>query len=336
MLDLGVTLRDVYHARQRIGDIAVRTPLIDSPELTERLGASVYLKLENVQRTGAFKIRGATNKLKSLPQDARERGVITVSSGNHGRAVAYVARALGVKAMVCMSTRVPPNKVQGIRRLGAEVVLRGDSYDEAERYALRLQQERGLTMIPPFDDPYIIAGQGTIGLELLEDLPEVDTVAVPLSGGGLLSGIALTLKSADPSIHTIGVSMARAPVMYHSLRAGQPIEMAEEQTLADALAGGIGLENRYTFRMIQAYVDETLVVTEDEIAGAMAFGLAQHHIVVEGGGAVALAALLYGKVKDLGRHVVVVISGGNVEIPLLLEIAQHHLGIESLSGEEGR
>ncbi len=335
MHDPYVTMRDIYKARQRIADIALRTPLVDAPELTERVGTSVYLKLENVQRTGAFKIRGAANTLQSLPREDRERGVITVSSGNHGRAVAYVARELGVRAVVCMSTRVPTNKVDGIQRLGAEVVLYGKSYDEAERRALRLQQEQGLTMIPPFDDPQIIAGQGTIGLELLEDMPELDTVVVPLSGGGLLSGIAVALKSADASIHTVGVSMKRAPVMYHSLRAGRPIEMKEEPTLADALAGGIGLHNDHTFRMIQAYVDETLLVTEEEIAEAMTFALEHHHLVVEGGGAVALAALLYGKVTEIGRNVVVVISGGNVEIPRLLEIAQRRVDIESTS-EGGR
>ncbi|MGD2176560.1 MAG: hydroxyectoine utilization dehydratase EutB [Anaerolineae bacterium] len=336
MHDLGVTMRDIYAARQRTRGIAMRTPLIDSPELTERLGVTVYLKLENVQRTGAFKIRGAANKLHSLTEGERGRGVISVSSGNHGRAVAYVARELGVRAVVCMSTRVPPNKVVGIRGLGAEVVLRGDSYDEAERHALRLSEERGLAMISPFDDPHVIAGQGTIGLELLEDLPELDTVVVPLSGGGLLSGIALALKSADASIRTVGVSMDRAPVMFHSLRAGHPIEMEEEQTIADALVGGIGLHNQYTFRMIQEYVDETLLVTEEEIADAMAFALDRHHLVVEGGGAVALAAILQGKVMGLGESVVVVLSGGNVEIPLLLKIAQDHIDADFMGEGERR
>jgi threonine dehydratase len=329
--DLDVTMRDIYAARQRIRGIAIRTPLIDSPELTERVGVAVYLKLENVQRTGAFKIRGAANKLRSLTAGERERGVITISSGNHGRAVAHVARELGVRALVCMSTRVPPSKVAGIRHLGGEVVLHGESYDEAERHALWLQEERGLTMIPPFDDPHIIAGQGTIGLELLEDLPAVDTVVVPLSGGGLLSGIALVLKSTDGSIRTVGVSMDRAPVMFHSLRAGHPIQMEEEDTLADALAGGIGLDNRYTFRMIQEYVDETLLVTEEEIADAMVFALERQRLVVEGGGAVALAALLQGKVRGVGENVVVVLSGGNVEIPLLLEIAHRRIYTESAS-----
>jgi threonine dehydratase len=329
MSDQRVTLRDIYKARRRIAEIAVRTPLIESPQLTDHLGTPVYLKLENIQRTGAFKIRGAANKLQALSNEEGQRGVITVSSGNHGRAVAYVARKLGVEAVVCMSTRVPANKVDGIRRLGAEVVLHGESYDEAEEYAEQLKEARGLTMIAPFDDPHVIAGQGTIGLELLEDLPDLDTVVVPLSGGGLLSGIALALKSADDSIRTLGVSMGRAPVMFHSLRVGRPIEMEEEETLADALAGGIGLDNRYTFAMVQEYVDETLLVTEEEIAAAMAFALEEHQLVVEGGGAVALAAVLHGRVEGATGNTVVVISGGNVETSLLLEIAQGSIAPES-------
>ena len=322
MTDDKVTLRDVYEARRAIQGIAVRTPLIPSIELNERTGGHCYLKLENVQRSGAFKIRGAANKLRALGREERTRGVITVSSGNHGRAVALVARELGVRAVVCMSTRVPSNKVESIRQLGAEVVLHGGSYDEAERRAIDLQEDEGLTMIPPFDDPLIVAGQGTIGLELLEDLPELDTVLVPLSGGGLISGIALVLKAADPSIRTVGVSMERAPVMVQSLRAGEPIEMEEEPTLADALAGGIGLSNRYTFRMVQSYVDETLLVTEDEIGAAMAFALEHQHLVVEGGGAVALAALLSERIAVTGREVAVVISGGNVDVSTLLAVMQ--------------
>lgn len=324
-----MTLRDVYRARRRIAGIALRTPLIESPQLAEDLGAPVYLKLENVQRTGAFKIRGAANKLQTLSALERQRGVVTVSSGNHGRAVAYVARELGVDAVVCMSTRVPANKVDAIRRLGAEVVLHGESYDEAEEYAEQLKEARGLTMIPPFDDPHVIAGQGTIGLELLEDLPDLDTVIVPLSGGGLLSGIALGLKSADDAIRTLGVSMERAPVMFHSLRVGRPIEMEEEETLADALAGGIGLDNRYTFHMVQEYVDESLLVTEEEIAAAMAFALEEHHLVVEGGGAVALAAVMQRRVGGATGNTVVVISGGNVETSRLLKIAQGSITPES-------
>jgi threonine dehydratase len=261
-----------------------------------------------------------------LSDEEMGRGVITVSSGNHGRAVAYVAKRLGIHAVVCMSVQVPANKVGAIARLGAEVVVHGDCYDDSERHAMRLQEERGLTMIEPFDDPCIIAGQGTIGLEILEDLPSVGTVIVPLSGGGLISGVALAVKSAARAIRVVGVSMERAPVMVHSLKAGRPIEMAEEETLADALVGGIGLNNRYTFRMVQEYVDDTVLVLEEEIGAAMTFALEEHHLVVEGGGAVGIAALLSGKVEGLGGHVTVVVSGGNASLPLLLKVVGEHSG----------
>ena len=321
-----VTLRDVYLARQRVATLARKTPLLLSPLLSERAGGEVYLKLENLQETGSFKLRGATNRVLGLTDEEKARGVITVSSGNHGRAVSYVAGRLGINAVVCLSERVPGNKVQAIRQLGAEAVVRGEGYDAAVEHAVRLQQERGLTMIEPFDDPHIAAGQGTIGLELLEDLPQIDAVLIPLSGGGLVAGIALALKAASPAIRVIGVSMDRAPVMYHSLKQGRPIEMPEEPTLADALAGGIGLNNRYTFRLCQRYVDEALLVSEEEIAGAMAFMLLEHRLVVEGGGAVGIAAALYGKVKNAGRRVAVVVSGGNVDVPVLLKIAREHVG----------
>jgi threonine dehydratase len=318
----GVTLRDVYLARRRIAPIVRRTALIESPALTEDAGAFVHLKLENLQETGSFKIRGAANKMLCLTPEEKQRGVITVSTGNHGRAVAHVARKLGLKATICLSSAVPSNKVQALQRLGAKIVTHGQSYDEALAHAFRLQEEKGQTWIDPFDDLEVIAGQGTIGLELLEDRPEIDTAIVPLSGGGLISGIALALKSASPGIRVIGVSMERAPVMYHSLRAEKPIEMDEQETLADALAGGLGLDNQHTFRLVQKYVDETLLVSEDEIAAGMAFALQEHHLVVEGGGAVGIAALLHGRVKEMGDQVAVVLSGGNVDVARLVQIAQ--------------
>ena len=322
MPDLRVTLHDVYRARQRITTVVTRTPVIRSSLLTERVGASVYLKAESLQKTGSFKIRGATNKMLGLTTEEKARGVVTVSSGNHGRAVAYIAQQLGINAVICMSMRVPRNKLDAIKRLGAEVVVTGDSYEQAEIHALQLQEERRLTLIDPFDDPLVIAGQGTIGLELLEDMPEIDTAIVPLSGGGLISGIALALKSASPSIRVIGVTMDRAPVMYHSLRAGAPIDMTEEDTIADALVGNIGVNNKYTFRMVQEYVDDTVLVSDEEIATAMAFALEEHHLVVEGGGAVGIAALLHRRVNGLGRNVVVVLSGSSVDLSLLLKVAE--------------
>ena len=247
--------------------------------------------------------------------------MITLSTGNHGRAVAHVARGVGAPAVVCRSTLVPQNKVDAVRRAGAEVVIRGRSQDEAWEEAERLAAERGLTMVNPFDDPLVIAGQGTIGLELMEELPALDTVLVPVGGGGLISGIALALKSCDPAIRVIGVSMERGPVMYHSQKAGKPVLMEEEESLADSLGGGIFLDNRYTFGLVRDRVDDLVLVSEDEIAAAMAFALEREHLVLEGGGAVGIAALLAGKAHGLGRTVALILSGGNVDLALLLEIA---------------
>lgn len=319
-----VTMHDIYLARKKIAPVIRRTSLVHSSTLTGRVGSSVYLKLENLQATGSFKIRGAANKLLNLTEEEKTRGVVTGSSGNHGLAVAFVARRLDVSAVICISAQAPSNKVDAIRNLGAEVVVHGESYDESVNHAMQLAEERGLTMIDSFDDPHVIAGQGTIGLELLEDLPEIDTAIVPLAGGGLLCGIALALKSVNPAIQVIGVSMERAPVMYHSLKAGAPLDMEEEETIAHALAGGLGQDNRYTFRMVQKYVDDVFLVSEEAIAEAMIFALEQHHLVVEGAGAVGIAALLHDKVKEFGRNVAVVVSGSNVDIPLLLRIAQEY------------
>lgn len=319
-----VTAQQIYLARQRIASVVRRTLLIPSPALGETVGASVYLKPESLQETGSFKIRGATNKMLSLTRDEKARGVIAISTGNHGRAVSYVAKRLGIKAMICIPEGTAGNKVEGIERLGGEILVCGQTYDEAEDEALRMAKDRGLTMINPYDDPSVIAGQGTIGLELLEDLPEVDTVLVPVGGGGLISGIALALKSANSTNRVTGVSMDRAPVMYHSLRAGAPIRMEQEESIADALLGGIGLDNKYSFRMVQEYVDDFVLVSEEEIAQGMAFALEKHHLVVEGAGAVGIAALLKSKVRGVGRNVAVLLSGGNVDVPLLLKIARKH------------
>jgi threonine dehydratase len=315
-------LADVFLAKKRIRSIIYRTPLVPSPRLAEPLGTNVFLKLESLQVTGSFKIRGAANKLSVLSENERQRGVITVSSGNHGRAVAYVAKEFGVRALICVSEAVPDNKIQAIRELGAEIVVAGETYDEANEFALQLKDERQLTMVHPFDDADIIAGQGTIGLELMDDLPEIDTVIVPLSGGGLLSGVALALKSIKPSIHTVGVTMDQGAAMVESLKMGHVVDVQEKPTLADALAGGLGEQNLYTFNLIQKYVDETVLVSESEIASAMVFALDKHHLVVEGGGAVGIAALMHKKVKKVGENTVIVISGSGVDLAVLLRVAQ--------------
>jgi threonine dehydratase len=321
-----MTRFDVGAAREAIARIAVETPVLASSELDGRTGAHVWLKLENLQVTGSFKVRGAANKILSLSRGEKERGIVTCSSGNHGRAVAFVADLLDIPAVVCVPEWVDPTKLAAIRRHRAETVLYGKTYDEAEERSLQLEKERRLVYVHPFDDPLVIAGQGTIGLELLEQLPLLDTVVVPLSGGGLIAGIALALKRTNPEFSVIGVSAANARVMHESLEAGKPIAYPEEETIANALAGGIGLDNRYTFELVRDLVDEYVLVSEDEIRDAMAFAATEHKLVVEGGGAVGIAALLAGKVSVHGENVAVVVSGGNIEAPVLARLIAERSG----------
>lgn len=310
----------MYRARAAIAPWVRRTPLVESEALSARFQRRVQLKLETLQITGAFKLRGAANHLLHLGTEERVRGVIAVSTGNHARATAFAARGLGIPAVICMSTLVNDYKVGAVKALGAEVHITGKDQDEAEVAAMRLADERGLTYVSPYDDPWVIAGQGTIGLEILDDQPEVDTVLVPLSGGGLIAGIALALKTASPSIRVIGVTMEHGAAMYESLRAGRPVAVVEAPSLADSLGGGIGLDNRHTFALVRDLVDQVVLVSEDEIAAAMAHAYWQERQIVEGGGVVGIAALLAGKADQLGDHVVVVLSGRNVDMPRFTEI----------------
>ena len=310
----------IERAREAIAGIADVTPVLHSTPLARATGADVHLKLENLQVTGSFKVRGAANKMLSLSPQEKERGVVTCSSGNHGRAVAYVGELLGIPTTVCVPEWVDPTKLEAIRRHGAETILHGETYDEAEERSLQIKEERTLAYVHPFDDPDVIAGQGTIGLELKESLPTLDTVVVPLSGGGLIAGIAAALKAHEPAIRTIGVLAANAPVMYESLNAGRPIAYPEEETIANALAGGIGLDNRFSFHAVRDLVDEFVLVPEEDIREAMAFAAIEHKLVVEGGGAVGIAALLTAKMPQPGRNIAVVVSGGNVDLQLLLQV----------------
>ncbi len=314
-MDQDIRLIDLYRARRRLRGHVLHTPLQPSPSLSDHTGGSVHLKLECRQTTGSFKLRGATNALLSLDEAARARGVIAVSTGNHGRALAYAAHRLGVRAVICMSRLVPKNKVEAIRALGAEVHISGASQDEAEIEVARLVRDEGVTLVPPFDHADVIAGQGTVGLELLDDLPTVDTVLVPLSGGGLLAGTALALKSASPSIRVIGVTMERGCAMHASLQAGHPVQVEELETLADSLGGGIGLDNRYTFSMAQKLVDDVVLVSEEEIAAAIRHAYRMEQVIVEGSGAVGIAALLAGRVEAPGTTAVLV-SGANIDMEL--------------------
>lgn len=318
-----LSLAHVLAAAKRIAPLVLRTPLTETPALAADAGAAgVHLKLESLQNTGAFKVRGAANRILSLSGEERARGVITFSTGNHGKAVSYVAGRLGIPAVVCVSEHVAQYRVEKIRRLGAEVIVNGDSQDEAELEYERIRKERDLIPVVPFDDPYVVAGQGTIGLEMMGDEPELDTILVPLSGGGLLGGVALAAKLIKPQVRVIGVSISRSPAMLRSLEAGKPVAVGEKDTLADSLLGGIGVENRYTLPVIEEFVDEHVEIDEPEIAAAMYYGMSEHSLVIEGGAAVGIAALQTGKVKAEGERVGIVVSGSSVELSQYLAVMQ--------------
>lgn len=313
-------LDEIRQAAARIAGLVDRTPTLRARELSERTGSPVHLKAESLQTTGSFKVRGAANTVLSLSAEERERGVVACSSGNHGLAVAWVARQVGIPATICLPEWVDPTKSTRIRQQGARALIAGATYDEAEAEADRRCREEGLTYVHPFDDPRVIAGQGTLGLEIAEDVPEVETVLVPLSGGGLLSGVGLALEAARPGIRLVAVAARRAAVMARSLDAGRPLELAEEETLATALSGGIGLDNRHTFRLVRRLADRVVEVTEEQIAAAMLFAAREHGLVVEGGGAVALGAMLAGTAGITGPAAVV-LSGGNVSLEVLARVA---------------
>lgn len=319
-----MTIRNIWEARKRIDSIVYNTPLIQSSILSEMVGRNVYLKLENVHEVGAFKVRGAANKILSLSEEEKRRGVATYSTGNHGMAVAYVAKKLGIDAVVCISNRVPKAKVDSLKRLGAQIETVGDSQDDAGVRCYELEREKGITVIEPFDDPHVIAGQGTIGLELLEDLPNLTDVIVPLSGGGLLSGIGLALKSNDRDLRVTGVSMEHSAVMYESLKAGKPVKLEESETLADSLLGGIGLDNQYTFNMVQQYMDNVVLIPEEEIAYSMAYMMDKHRIIMEGAAATGIAAVLGKKIPHQDGDIAVIISGHNVDLSILHSIIQNY------------
>ncbi len=312
-----ITLDDIRAARERIAPYIVPLRISQSISLSQKFEREILLAHEYQQTTGAFKLRGAMNAVLQLPADTS--GVTAVSTGNHGRALAWSARQAGVPCIICMSELVPQNKLDGIRALGAEARIIGRSQDEAEIEARRLVAEEGYTMIPPFDHAHVIAGQGTLGLEMLEQVPEVDTVLVQLSGGGLISGIALAIKSQKPGVRIVGISMRRGAAMAASLDAGQPIEVEELPTLADSLGGGIGLDNAWTFDLVRELVDDIVLLDEAEIADGIRHAYFDEQVIVEGGGAVGLGALLAGKV-DPGERSIVLLSGRNIDMHKHLEI----------------
>lgn len=300
-------------ALERIGGLVWRTPLMP----LEVGGTSVFLKLESLQRTGSFKIRGAANRLLKLSREERGPGVVAVSSGNHGRAVAEVARHLGIPATICVPDWVDPSKLRGIRAAGARLVFAGPSYDAAEDRAAELEAAEGMTPVHPFDDRQVIEGQGTIGVELAAQLPGIEEVIIPLSGGGLVAGIGLALKPLG--VRVVAVSARRASVMLQSVEAGTPVRVADRDTIASALSGGIGRENRFTFDIVRDVVSEHVIVEEDDIRAAVGRAFRSSRLIVEGGGVVGLAALWSGY-RPRGRAAVVV-SGGNLDSATLAALA---------------
>jgi len=334
LADLTPDLAAIRAAQQAIAGLVQRTPLLPAAGLSARSGQEILLKLEGLQPTGAFKLRGATNAIGRLGPERRSRGVGCCSTGNHGRAVAYAAKRAGIRAVVCLSALVPNNKVEAIQALGADVRRIGQSQDEAQREIDRLVREEGLTDIPPFDHPDVIAGQGTIALELLEDRPDLTTIVVPLSGGGLISGIAVAAKALKPGIRIIGVSMENGAAMRASLAAGRPVEVTEVPTLADSLGGGIGLQNRYTFALCRALVDETILLSEAEIYRGMQALFREQRLVSEGAAATGVAALLAGKLR-LDGPTAFIVSGHNIDPDQFLAVASGQpvrLGDHSVKG----
>lgn len=306
------TADDAEAAQRRIADIVVRSPVAPSQALTSRIGSDVSLKLETVQPTGSFKVRGAASKILALEPAVRNRGVVTASTGNHGRAVAHVGAMDGTPVAVCVSENVPAGKIDALRASGCEVVIAGGSQTEDLHGASEIAAQRRATVVHPFDDPDVIAGQATIGLEIADQVPQVTDVVVPLSGGGLISGIAIAVADRLPGARIIGVSMTEGAVMVASISAGHPVEIAETPTLADSLQGGIGVDNRFTLPIVRDLVDELVRVDEQEIWDAMVWAWHEEGVLVEGAGAVGIAALLSGRITVSGPTVVVC-SGANIE-----------------------
>ena len=314
---MGVRLADVFAARATIRGIADATPLMPSPFMSGKAGHEFLMKLETAQPIGAFKLRGAVNAVFNLPADVV--GVTCCSTGNHGRGVAYAARARGIRAVICMSRLVPQAKVEGIRALGADVRIVGTSQDEAMHESRRLCAAEGLAEISPFDDPRVIAGQGTIGLEMLEARPDLRTILVPLSGGGLAAGVTVAAKAISPDVRVVGITMDRGAAMQASIAAGHPVEVPEYPSLADSLGGGIGLENRLSFPLCRDLLDDVVLVTEEEIRHAMQVLYFEDRMVAEGGSVVGLAAVLSGKVVPEGPTATI-LTGRNLDMGLFTRI----------------
>lgn len=318
-----VTLADIRAAAARLRGIAMRTPMLHSRYLSELTGADINLKAECLQRTGSFKVRGASNMIALLTAEERARGVIAVSAGNHAQGVAVASRAAGIAATVVMPQTATLAKVEATRGYGARVIQAGRTFADAAALMQQIAEERRLTIVPPFDDPRIIAGQGTLGIEIAQEVPDVDLVLVPVGGGGLISGIAVAARALAPRARIVGVQAAAVPGAAESFRLAEPTTAYHHDTIADGIA--VATPGAITFAHFIRLVDDIVTVDEESITQAIVSLLERSKLVVEGAGAVGVAALLNGAVKPMGGRVVVVLSGGNLDLNLLGRIVEHGL-----------
>ena len=311
-----ITIEKVNHAFQILSPVVRRTDLIEATRLASR--GTIYIKTENLQRTGSFKLRGAYYKISQLSDSEKKSGIIACSAGNHAQGVAFAANKMGIDCVICMPDGAPISKVEATKSYGAKVVLVPGTYDDASIYAKKLQQESGATLIHPFDDIEVISGQGTIALEILEQLENIDAIVVPIGGGGLIAGLAYTIKNLKPNILVYGVQAEHAPSMYHSWLKGVATTVDTIQTFADGIA--VKTPGINTFELIKKYVDKIVTVTEDEIATAVLALMEKQKIISEGAGATAVASVLFDKLPIQGKKVVCVVSGGNIDVNILSRV----------------
>ncbi len=318
-----VTLDQIYHASYVLRDVARKTDMIEAAALSSLTDCSLFLKTENLQLTGSFKLRGAYYKISRLSEEQKKAGILACSAGNHAQGVALAASRAGLRAVICMPDGAPMTKVEATKGFGAEVVLVKGGYDDAYAHACRLRDETGMTFIHPFDDDEVIAGQGTIGLEILDQLPDVDIVLVPVGGGGLLSGVAYAIKSLNPKVKVYGVQAENAASMQRSLQAGTPLTLEKAGTFADGIA--VRHPGDRTFAMCRQWADGILTVTEDEIAAAILTLMEKQKMIAEGAGAVGLAAVLAKRLDTRGKKVCCLISGGNIDVNILSRVVTRGL-----------
>ena len=311
-----IPFEKIKKAQERIKNVVYKTPFAYAPILSQKVGNEIYLKKENLQITGAFKLRGAFNKIATIPEDKRKKGVIAASAGNHAQGVAFSANYFNIPSIIVMPEATPLTKVSGVKEYGGEVVLAGNNYDEAYEYALNLAKEKGLEFIHPFADDDVMAGQGTIALEMLEKVPDLDYIIVPIGGGGLISGIASAAKQINPQIKVIGVTAAGAPAMRLSFLSGSVQDTSFVKTIADGIA--VRDTNPKMYELVKEVVDDIVEVDDEEIANAILFLMERQKVVIEGAGAVGVAALMHHKIKFTSpKKVGVILSGGNIDVTMM-------------------